>query len=40
LIAKNHSLQEGEQAVEAEGSSLTPNTRKRASKRGTTVVET
>ena len=40
MIAKNHSLQEGEQAVEAEGSSLTPNTRKRSSKRGTTVVET
>ena len=26
--------------MEAEGSSLTPNTRKRASKRGTTVVDT
>jgi hypothetical protein len=40
LTAENHSLQEEDQAVEAEGSSLTPNTRKRASKRGTAVVET
>ena len=40
MIAKNHPLQEEDQAVEVEGSFLTPNTRKRASKRGTIVVET